>query len=170
MLTVCGLPAKRLCKANKPTSFRLKHTSDKEKSNYYCLFIASSSLCYYVLVILSWLLDQECIRPVLNGKLVEEDMVECRPEKISNAIIDENVDIHLVRRYFSNDAWLLVQDVVRRKKETDVWTCAVCYHNLDQGESIICESCLEWHHFNCVGITRQPKSKNWFCRKCCGNR
>ncbi len=70
-------------------------------------------------------------------------------KKISNAIIDENVDIHLVRRYFSNYAWLLVQDVVQRKKETDIWTCAVCYRNLDQEESIICESCIEWHHFNC---------------------
>ena len=67
-------------------------------------------------------------------------MVECRPEKITNAIIDENVDIHLVRRYFSYDAWLIVQGVVKKKKELDMWTCKMCYHNLE-GQSIICDSC-----------------------------
>jgi len=23
-----------------------------------------------------------------------------------------------------------------------------------------------WFHFKCVGLTRQPKSRNWFCRSC----
>ncbi len=86
---ISGLPAKRLCKGTKkPTTFRLKHTSDKEKSYSICIEL----IVLLFLVIISWLLDRDCIRPVLNGKLVEEDMVECRPEKISNAIIDENVD------------------------------------------------------------------------------
>ena len=116
-------------------------------------------------MILGWFLDQKSVKPVLNGQLVEEDMVECRPEKISNAILDETVDVHIVRRYFSHDAWLIVEEVVDRKKKQDSWTCNLCHHTLE-GLNIICDSCLEWFHFRCVGITTQPKCKNWFCRKC----
>lgn len=119
-------------------------------------------------MILSWLLDDQCIKSVLDGNLVQEDMVECQPERITNAIIDESVDVHLVRRYFSNDAWRIVEDVLQQKKALDVWTCRECYHNLDEGQSIACDSCLEWFHFKCVGLINQPKTKNWFCRRCFG--
>ena len=34
---------------------------------------------------------------------------------IPDAVLDEDVDVHLVRRFFSNDAWLVV-DVVKLKK------------------------------------------------------
>ena len=30
----------------------------------------------------------------------------------------------------------------------------------------VCESCLLWYHFKCSGVTKQPKAKTWFCRKC----
>ena len=110
-------------------------------------------------------MDRDNVKMALDGGLIEEDMVECRPEKVTNAIIDDNVDIHLVRRYFSNDAWMVLQDLVERKKEQDTWSCKSCCHDLE-GQSIICESCLEWFHFHCVGLVQQPKSKNWYCRQC----
>ena len=75
-------------------------------------------------MILGWLLDQKYIKPVLNGKLVEGNMIECRPEKISSAIMDESVDVHLVHRYFSYDAWLNLEEVMEKKNERDIWTCA----------------------------------------------
>lgn len=65
------------------------------------------------------------IENALEGTLIDEEVVECRPEKVSNAVLDEDVDVHLVRPYFSHDAWLIVEDVVKRKRELDVWTCNV---------------------------------------------
>ena len=44
----------------------------------------------------------------LDGNLIDEADVECRPEKISHSVLDENVDICLVRQHFSTDAWTLV--------------------------------------------------------------
>ena len=104
-----------------------------------------------------------------KGILIEEDHVECRPDQIPAAIADENVDVCLVRSHFTHDAWLLVEDVVKAKNSNMSWTCNVCYHDLHadtSGPSIVCESCLKWFHFTCVGLQKQPKAKNWFCRPC----
>ena len=68
--------------------------------------------------------------------------MECRPEKIPCSIIDENVDICLVRSFFSNDTWLLLEDVVNSKREANVWFCASCHSDLLDGAAVVCESCL----------------------------
>ena len=44
---------------------------------------------------------QQCLR---KGTLVEEEQV---PELIPNSVADENVDICLVRKNFTYDAWLI---------------------------------------------------------------
>ena len=115
---------------------------------------------------LSWFVEKAVIQAAITGGLIEEESVECRPEKVSNAVLDENVDIHLIRTYFSREAWMMIQDVLRCKREFPSWTCSVCQHDLHSEPSIICESCLEWYHFRCIGLTGQPKKKNWFCHSC----
>ena len=100
-----------------------------------------------------------------NGKLIEEE-VECRPEKIPCSVLDETIDVYLIRQYFTNDAWMLVEQVIEKKREMKVWLCNICQKDLYIEESIVCESCLLWYHFPCVGIKKQPKKKKWFCRFC----
>lgn len=56
-------------------------------------------------------------KAIQSQSLIEEEDVECRPEKISNAVLDENVDVYLVRNYFTADAWMVVEDTVKRKSE-----------------------------------------------------
>ena len=105
---------------------------------------------------------------ICDDILIQEDSVECRPEKVSASILDENVDIHLVRKYFSQDAWLVLQDVLKHKKKM-TWVCSICQHDLHgktSGPSVCCESCLSWFHFQCVGLVKLPKARNWFCRSC----
>lgn len=116
---------------------------------------------------LSWFVDKNVVEKAIKQRtLIEEDEVECRPEKVSDAILDENVDIHLVRNHFSQDAWMLVEDVIQRKSDNMMWICHTCSHDLHSEESIICDSCLLWFHFRCVGLTKSPKLKIWFCRAC----
>ena len=55
-------------------------------------------------VILNWFVDKTVVQDAFDGKLIEEEQVECRPEKIPNSVLDENVDVHFVRSYFTNDA------------------------------------------------------------------
>ena len=60
---------------------------------------------------LRWFVDEDIMEGVLkNNNLISEENVEVRPESFPDAILDENVDIHLVRRYFSSDAWLVVME------------------------------------------------------------
>ena len=49
-----------------------------------------------------------------HGKyLIEEEDVETRPERVPDAVLDENVDVYLIRKHFFNDAWLEVTNVVK---------------------------------------------------------
>jgi len=111
--------------------------------------------------------DEYVTQAALDGTLVDEDKVKCMPEKISNTILDENVDIYLIRKYFTADAWLVIEDVLKQKKgNPTTWICEICHKNLSWNQSIGCDLCLNWFHFKCVGITKYPKMKTWFCRPC----
>ena len=149
----------------KPTSFCKLHTSEKVIGKFgKCL---NSNKMWCVLVMLSWFVDRPVIENILKSDmLIEEEDVECRPEKISDSVLDENVDIHLVRQYFSSDAWALITDVLEQKIKNHVWVCHSCHHDLHSFNSINCDACLHWYHFKCVGIKNMPKFKNWFCRSC----
>ena len=50
---------------------------------------------------LEWFVGKEVATSAINDKkLIEEDQIEVRPEKISDGVFDENVDIHLIRIFF----------------------------------------------------------------------
>ena len=72
------------------------------------------------IVILGWFVEKPVIQAALKGVLIEEENVECRPEKVSNAVLDENVDIHLTRSYFSQDAWMIIEGVLWQKESAQV--------------------------------------------------
>ena len=118
---------------------------------------------------LRWFVDPKIVEAVLRkpkGVLIEEDQVEVRPENLPDAILDENVDVHLIRRHFSNDAWMVVQGVVGQKRSNPMYVCKICYHNLIESQSIVCEHCLSWFHVKCTGLKNLPKQRYWFCRGC----
>ena len=91
------------------------------------------------------------------NELIDEDQVEVRPENLPDTVLDENVDVHLVRRYFTNDAWLVIKDVIKQKSSNPVYTCKTCFHDLSESVSIVCDHCLSWFHMNCSGLTQRPK-------------
>ena len=73
--------------------------------------------CYFsacTVAMLSWFVDEAIVEATIKSlgkRLVEEEDVEKRPERVPNAILDENVDIYLIRKYFSNDAWLVTKSL-----------------------------------------------------------
>ena len=105
----------------------------------------------------------------MRGELIDEDKVECRPEKIPNCVLDKNVDVQLVRHYFTSDAWMTLDMVLKEKAKKIVWICTVCNKDLHSELSIFCDLCLQWYHWRCVGLIAEPKSRNWFCRSCVRN-
>lgn len=72
----------------------------------------------------------------------------------------------LSTQMFTQNAWAMVEDVYKQKVKKMNWICSVCYHHLNDAQSIACDSCLLWYHFKCCGVTKQPKTTTWFCRKC----
>ena len=116
---------------------------------------------------LRWFVEGKVMVAALKqNSLVEEEDVESRPEKLPDAVLDENVDIHLIRKFFTRDAWLLVTDVVKQKQENPTFTCKSCYHDLHEQSSVVCEHCLSWYHIKCVGLKQEPKARYWYCREC----
>jgi len=80
---------------------------------------------------------------------------------------DENVDIDRVQKYFDKAAWLNVLAIAEKKKAIG-WTCAVCSKviNDECEDSIACDRCLLWTHFQCTSLKTRPKHRNWFCKSC----
>ncbi|XP_041459223.1 transcription initiation factor TFIID subunit 3-like [Lytechinus variegatus] len=146
--TVVGLPKR---KKRQTIPFSRLHPCEKDQA------------------VVSWLVGEELAkRSILRGYMIEEVDVEVRPEKLPSRILDEQVDVNRMRKYFTKDAWSLVQDVVAAKRNDPRWTCPICNLDLDDIDSptLGCDACLEWFHLKCLGKASQPKAAKWFCSVC----
>ncbi|CAN8002340.1 unnamed protein product [Ixodes hexagonus] len=148
MVTVIGLPRKR------------KRTSTERP-------YAELTMKEKKLKLLTWLTGTQKAAEAMKGKLLDEDTVEQRPECVHGGIRDDNIDINLVRRFFTDDAWQAVQMVIGMKRQ-ESWKCNECETHLDDHDSVMCDWCLTWNHLPCVGLRKQPKTKLWKCRVCSG--
>ena len=104
----------------------------------------------------------------ISGMMIDEDQVEVRPEKISASCLDENVCLESCRKYFSEDAWMAVVNLMDTIRKKPVWYCGRCTNPIsDESESsVVCDCCLSWYHFKCLNLKQSPKSKLWFCQSC----
>lgn len=125
---------------------------------------------HYILVLLGWFVSKEDVNLAVMepGYLIDEDSVEVMPENVVDGVMDENVDISLIEKYFTPDAWMLIEDVVTQKRRKRHFTCSCCSEALTESCQwvIACDHCLCWFHLNCVGLRKLPKTKHWFCRNC----
>ena len=97
-----------------------------------CMFIMLNNYVPLT-VILKWLVDDAVVEKAIQTDcLIKEEEVECRPERVQNSILDENVDVCLIRKYFTNDAWKVVQDVLQLKEINTTWTCQICHSDVMQ--------------------------------------
>jgi len=121
------------------------------------------------LVMLSWFLDRRVKEAVLARKrLVQEDDVEIRPERIPSACLEEDVCIQSIQKYFTRDAWCALTNVLDVLWSNLMWYCGICAKEINDEteDSVKCDSCLTWFHFQCACIKKSPKAKEWFCRHC----
>lgn len=133
------------------------------------MFHASISLSLsFFSVMLGWFVNAPVMEAAIkcSSNLIEEKDVEVKPELLPDAVIDENIDVHLIRKYFTIDAWDLLISVVEEKRKNPVFICKTCLHDLAESLSIACDHCLSWSHISCVGLKQRPKSHYWYCRKC----
>ena len=65
---------------------------------------------------LHWFVEKKIALAVLDGKqMIEQNEVQISPEKITDAVLDKDIDIHLIQKYFSRDAWQTVIGAVKIK-------------------------------------------------------
>ena len=116
---------------------------------------------------LKWFVsDLDASKTLSNGVLLDEALVQKMHENIPNACIDENVNLFRIRKYFTDDGWAELCQVVEKKKCDPKYHCQVCERELLECTAICCDCCLEWLHLSCAGLKSAPKRKEWFCRLC----
>ena len=65
---------------------------------------------------LQWFVEKKIALAVLDGKqTIEQNEVLISPEKKTDAILDKNIDIHVIQKFFSRDAWQTVIGAVKTK-------------------------------------------------------
>ena len=116
---------------------------------------------------LQWFVSSYVTDAALSGYSIQPNDVK-ELYQVSHACRDEDhVVLQRIRQYFTTDAWQHVIDLMDNINKTD-WKCGFCNDDLDN-EQLGCDSCLERYHLKCVGLSQQPKSKQWFCRNCYNN-
>lgn len=118
-------------------------------------------------IMLKWLIEDNILKDVLTKiRLIEESDLSAKPEDLPNQCIDNNVDLNLIKEYFSEDAFEMLCQTVAIKRANCVWYCSLCNKLLEQNPSIGCDGCLCWYHNICVGLQKPPKYRYWFCKVC----
>ncbi|XP_043279783.1 uncharacterized protein [Venturia canescens] len=128
--------------------------------------------------LLKCLVDEEtAFSAIEHGVVIEEQKVQTRPNEVLDAVADADVNIESIKRYFSSDAWKVVEHIITYKKENDVFLCAMCTRDLDstvddgsfssnQKFSVRCDYCMSWYHLTCVSLKKPPTKKIWKCPQC----
>ena len=114
---------------------------------------------------MSWLVEDKIIQEAITGTaIINEEDVEKRPEKVPASILDENVCLISCRKYFTHDAWDIVEEVMRCVQKNPLYYCGCITNpiNDETENSIYCDSCLLWYHFKCITTV----TKHWFCLSC----
>lgn len=118
-------------------------------------------------IIIGWFTSAKIAEnSIKSGKVIDEDAIEVIPDKILDSCLDDSVDLSVAKPFFTEDGWKLLEQIVKVKKETVVWKCNSCQLECADSPTVLCNSCLFWHHYSCVGLIQKPRTKFWFCREC----
>lgn len=97
-LTVIGIPKKRNS-VKKPVSFNKLNLFEKK------MFIATR-----------FVESSVALAAVTNKNFIEKEQIQSI-DKIPHCVLDENVDIYLIRDCFMQTAWKQVEAIIKKKKK-----------------------------------------------------
>lgn len=132
-------------------------------------------------IILSWFVNKEIVNKELNlNYIINEEEVETIHDKVLSAVLDELVEINIIKKYFKTDDWKIIEQVYATKRESPDHQCANVLHakkNLDTSvdeetkykTSIYCNYCCDWYHLKCTGLKTCPRKSFWMCSPCKNN-
>jgi len=114
---------------------------------------------------LSWIVPEEMVKTAMESQR-KIDIESIRTVDLSYKLLDENVNIQRIRKYFEKDSWDFLKNQLASLKDNVEYLCYSCKKNLHAEDSLACDGCLEWQHMKCAGLKNFPKKSYWLC-KCC---
>ena len=155
MLNAIGLPKKKCqlvqCKV-------YSELSDKEKA----------------MIILHWLVSPLLLKNIdFDNEKIGVDLLKLK--SIPCWLYNEEVDIAFLKTYMTSDAFNDLNNAIEANAGKVKWICFNCKKNLHESQrrdnepsqSIICDHCLKWYHFECL---KEPpldeEISMFFCEKC----
>lgn len=117
------------------------------------------------LLMLQWFVGKDRGILALEGQVIEEHEIEVDATQISSGCVSRSCNIRLIRKYFTSDAWVAVQTLIKCKEENHLLFCIVCKSKTYK-DSLCCSSCLDIYHLTCCSQKVISKSKRWYCRMC----
>lgn len=118
-------------------------------------------------LVMEWLTNKAVVKRVRKEKYIIQEGDVQHPENVSNVIVENEVDVGSIKPYCSKEAWRAVISLMKIKKKNTIWICPTCNYEIEEQPSILCDSCLVWHHMDCV--KDKEHIKHWFCDKCYAN-
>ena len=78
--------------------------------------------------------------------------------EIRDSMLDKQVDMSIIKNYCCKGIYEKIRKLVSdQRRKGKCRTCQEC--------SIICECCLLWSHFPCIGLKEKSDGER-FCAKC----
>lgn len=74
--------------------------------------------------------------------------MECHPELVLSACIDDVGDVKSVRKLLTPVA---AENVLKANTKCKIFPCSTCLNELGK-QSVCCDSCLKWFDFKCVAL------------------
>ncbi|CAD6204162.1 GSCOCG00009894001-RA-CDS, partial [Cotesia congregata] len=111
--------------------------------------------------------ERSLINDIVLGrkKISENDLKHLESTNISDALASTLITNDLIEKFFEPNAFVVYQKIIENKLVSNNWTCKECQRKLENNNSIECDLCLYWYHWNCVGVTEEIVTE-WLCPKC----
>lgn len=108
--------------------------------------------------------DSIHIKKILSCQalLKKEHIEHISLSNLKDSFSDKDVKIAILSKYCEPGVLEKLTGIIAEKQEGNIYHCDVC-GKLAEEDTVRCDSCLIWYHFECVQYERQ---KQWFCSIC----
>jgi len=123
-------------------------------------------------LLLKWIVkDKKIVTEMLYKNYIIDDIEYlCYQDEMHSGIFEEDVELDMVKHFFSKQLWKSLLNIIKIKRKEVVWICPTCQKDIGCKQSILCDSCLTWFHIKCdSSIKPKPKTSDWFCSQCYKN-
>ena len=112
-------------------------------------------------LILEWFVGKDyTTKAIKDNFIISEELVEQRPELVFSSCLNSLVNIEIIRKRCTTEAWKAIEMVYGEKRRNPIHIYETCTLDADTKEaSVMCSSCLEWQHLVMRKTETLPKSK-----------